>query len=1009
LQQFLEHNAEAHLKLKRKIKKWLRPPDTKSIPHKDLFAAKSAAIGGTCKWLLSHPDFQRWRVGEKSVLARLHGIHGCGKSTLVAYAINHLHSEGSRVAYLFCCQDAEVSAAILINCLTLQMIKHDSALLNVLKPIYEKTTGASLISLQTAAVVFKAALRAFGQCFIIVDALDECRLQDRQALVSILLESVTEIPFDLKIFCSSKNEPDLDQTILRHSRAIEIDITPDHISKDIEKMIRNNIDKTLFLYQRLQSAPPHYLGYVVDTLCNGAQGMFLLPKYMVEDLDSKGSIDEISAFLMDLPLGLHEYYLILLERMDPRWRRMAKRIFTWVVWTKRPLSLAELKEILEVDGNEYPNLAIDAKAACGCLLVIENEEIRLSHGSVKRFLVESQSFRESSIYTEFVEMYPNDHLATACTRYLFNGNYNKPARELNHFCGRRPELFSALCPFVRYAAFYWVTHCRESRNPFQFIAPILEFVSSDEMSYWCEVVGHLIALEADTFKHLCNLFQTFIVELKFRNDISPLASDHLEAIALKLSRVGAFLELWGDALSFFPGETLTFWPLVDSPNRLPGSGRQGCLMTGSRFSQAPERLHDMLEKRTVAYGFDRFLLADVNIFLWQSLMPSEPWDLAFGETLPLNPLDSTVIYLKTESILTGRLSDRFGIDPAEVGSMQATTVLRNDLRAVAIVWARYMRDKSQPLAVKSYAWLLTEGLNDPTLQRLEWSDWVDPCRVDLTVCNAFKKSKGAVAFSSEEAGEFLWTPGGKYDIRSGINTPPPPLFQDTEMSGLSFCRAATAIAGIRNQERLELYDIPRFRLIAFADGKCKVLGLSPHGKFVLFLRATKKDKEDANDSAGIVQEICLLTREKCLTVWKCERSPAQATDLEYFYSNGGLHSFSENETVLVLCVPTDPEWSLLAFDLQSSDVFGSSWEVEYSSILEGANILSFSLCPIHERRLYLLDSYGIMRTLGVARKGIMSPSISTIRTDDQPPILAAILHDPSQPRLVTATMDLSKL
>ena len=924
------------------------------------------------------------------------------------------------MAYLFCRQDADVSAPMLINCLTLQMIKHDSAILNTLKPLYEKTAGASLISLQTATMVFKAALRAFGQCFIIIDALDECRFQDRQALVNILLESVAEIPLGLKIFCSSKNEPDLDQVILRNPLAIEIGITLDHINKDIEKMIRNDIDKTLFLSQRLESAPPHYLKYVVDRLRDGAQGMFLLPKYMVEDLNSKGSIDEISAFLLDLPLGLHEYYLMLLEKMDLRWRPMAKRVLTWVVWTKRPLSLPELKEILEVDGNEYPNLAVDAKAACGCLLSIEKDEIRLSHSSVKRFLVESRAFRESSIYTQFIETHPNDHLAAACTRYLFKGAYKKPPRQNERFSGRRPESFENLCPFIRYAAFHWISHCRESRDPIPFIHPMMNFVFSDQMPYWCEVVGHLISLQTDGFKHLCNELQTFIVELKFRNDISPLVSKYLEAVASKLSRVGTFLELWGDVLSSLPEETLTFWPLVDSPNRLSGHGRQGCLMTGSRFSQAPERLHDMLEKRTVAYGFDRFLLADINIFLWQSLMPSEPWDLAFGEILPLDPSESQIIYLRTESILTARPSDRYGIDPAEVGSMQATTVLRNDLRAVAIVWAKYSEDKSQPLVVKSYAWQLTEGLTNPELQRLEWSDWVDPCRVDLTVSNAFKKSKGAIAFSTEETGEYLWTAGGKYEIRSGINTPPPALFQDAEMSGLTFCSDATAIAGVRNGKRLELYDIPRFKLLSFADGKCTILGLSSHGKFVLFLRTMgecKKEEsavlsnrlEDADASADTIQEICLLTREKCLRIWNYERTPARAIDLEYFYNNGGLHSFSENETVLVLCVPTDREWSLLAFDLQSDDVSGTSWTVEYTSLLEGANILSFSLCPIHERRLYLVDSYGIMRTLGIARKAIMSPSISTIRTDDQPPILTAVLRNPSQPKLFTATMDLSKL
>jgi hypothetical protein len=697
---------------------------------------------------------------------------------------------------------------------------------------------------------------------------------------------------------------------------------------------------------------------------------------------------------------------------------MAKRIFTWVVWVKRPLSLPELKEILEIDGNEYPNLALDAKAACGCLLSIEEGEIRLSHSSVKRFLLESQTFRESSIFDEFVETDPNDRLAMACTRYLFEQQYNKPPCEIERFSGRRPESFSNSCPFIRYAAFHWITHCSQSRDPLPFITPIKVFVFSDQLRYWCEVVCHLIDLENEPLKYLFNTLQTFIIELKFRADVTPRSYEDLEAIATQLSRVATFLEIWGDALSGWPEESRNLWPLVHSPNRIQGCGRQGCLMTGSRFSQAPERLHDMLEKRTVAYGFDRFLLADLNIFLWQSLMPSTPWDHAFGT--PLDISEPSKIFLRTESILTARLSERYGIDPADVGSIQATTVLRNDLRAVAIVWARYSRDKSQPLAVKTYAWHLTEGVNDPELQRLAWSDRIDPCRVDLTISDAFKKSKGATAFSTEADGEYLWTAGGKYNIRDGSNVPPPALFHDTEMAGLTFCSSATAIAGVRSCKILELYDVPRFRLVSFAEGTCTVIGLSPHGKFVLFLRKIEKsevqdkqvlpnDLEVAKSSVITVQEICLLTREKCFRIWSYECKPAESIELEYFYNNGGLHSFSESETILVLCVPTEPEWSLLAFDLESDDVSGTSWKLEYTGLLQGATILSFSLCPIHERRLYLLDSYGIMRILGIARMAITSPAISTVRTDDQPPILSAIVCNSSQKSLVTTTMSLSKL
>jgi len=197
------------VRLKRKIKKWLRPPDIKKIPYKADLASRSNAAEGTCHWLLENNRYESWRSSENSSIAWLHGVQGSGKSTLVAYIINHMRSKEEKIAYLFCHQDASISAAVRINCLTLQMIK-DPAVLQALKPKYDKTVGASLTAISTATMIFEVALKTFGACFIFIDALDECEPKDRQAMVKALLDTVQKIPSGLKILCSSRNEPDLE-------------------------------------------------------------------------------------------------------------------------------------------------------------------------------------------------------------------------------------------------------------------------------------------------------------------------------------------------------------------------------------------------------------------------------------------------------------------------------------------------------------------------------------------------------------------------------------------------------------------------------------------------------------------------------------------------------------------------------------------------------------------------------------------------------------------------------
>jgi hypothetical protein len=210
-----------------------------------------------------------------------------------------------------------------------------------------------------------------------------------------------------------------------------------------------------------------------------------------------------------------------------------------------------------------------------------------------------------------------------------------------------------------------------------------------------------------------------------------------------------------------------------------------------------------------------------------------------------------VITLRTESIATHWSSERVGLDKADVGSVQATVILRRDLRAVACVWARFAADKSLPLDVKTYAWLLRESSTRLSLERIDWTDEEDPSRVDLTSSHSFKKSKAAVAFSHDL--EHIWTAGGVYKLQTGSRRPPPALFQQPDMSGLTLSRNASIIAGVRADSGLEVYDIPKFRMIASASGDCTVLGVSPYGKFVLFLRTFEGPNNQGNDSSAILE------------------------------------------------------------------------------------------------------------------------------------------------------------
>jgi len=986
-----------------KLGRWLRPPTVKEILCEDDLADRSLPrTEGTCSWILEVESYKMWRTSESSGLLWFHGIQGCGKSTTVAYVIHKLREEGESVVHLFCSEDRSVSSSVRINCLSQQMVEANERVAEVLDSIHQKKRGVPLMAVHAAKEVLLEALRAFQPCFLVVDALDECESQDRLDLVNVFLDAAAAVSSGVKIFCSSRNIPDLELVLgrTRISTVSEIQIVPEDIEHDIEAMIEGNIQNSPFILEFLDGVSSDFRDHVVGSLTRGAQGMFLLPKLMVSSLEKKAatsSTDEILEFLQDLPLGLYDYYLSILKRTDKRWRPLAKKIFTWVVWGKRPLSIAELQDAFLLDGKRYPKLRVSIKAACNPLVEIDNDEIRVSHSSVKRFFLESTNFKEDPIYNELVDSAHEDHLLDICVRYIFKGDFAKPQSQQKRFNPRDPTSFDC-CPFARYSASNWVLHLKHASltTRMRLVRSLQDFVSSPHFLYWIEIICHLCDSKTESIQYYIRLFQASVTELMAQPEVQldNFLKDCLVDVSMHLSRFQVFVECWRDCLTCFPTEIHNLWPLSENSKYLKDHGQQAVFLTGSTPSRTPDQLHDSIDnsrlemRNSFSPFFDRFVLCDYNIFLWQSLMPSVPWQTAFG--FVLDPKYSFRIELISKTMETGKEVGRYGIDPAQVGSMTVSVVMRKDLRAIAMAWPKYNVSTRDPLVVKTYVWALTESSTGVEDHVIEWTDKVDPCRADLTYSNSFKNSKNAVAFTTECANDYLWTAGGKYELRTGLKVPAPELFLDPDISALTFCSNGTAIAGVR-EEGLELYDIPRFRRVAYADGNCSILELSPNGKFVLFLRRPYNEVElrtgngTGTESALSKEDICLLSREKCSKLWRSDTSSESGPfNLELFYNSGGLHTFSANERILVICVPTLTDWSLLCFDLAAADVVGSRWTLDYSGQLLGRPILCIALCPIHERRLYILDGFGVMHIVQVTQG-----MVSTIQTVERPMILSS--------------------
>ena len=93
--------------------RWLSPAPV--FQHHEIYS--SNRVQGTGKRLFDHPQHRDWKYSSSSSMLTLHGIPGCGKSTIASAVIDSLMSTGDTtftpLAYFYCARNTfEVERSI---------------------------------------------------------------------------------------------------------------------------------------------------------------------------------------------------------------------------------------------------------------------------------------------------------------------------------------------------------------------------------------------------------------------------------------------------------------------------------------------------------------------------------------------------------------------------------------------------------------------------------------------------------------------------------------------------------------------------------------------------------------------------------------------------------------------------------------------------------------------------------------------------------------------------------
>lgn len=166
--------------LHQEILNWLTPIEYAS-QHSDYSNRRQP---GTGEWLLQSKPFQEWLDQPKQTMF-CPGIPGAGKTILASAVINHVFdkfpdADSTGVAYIYgnFRRQGDQRPVDLLRSLLKQFLQQQPSIPREVLDAYEASKRKGHPAIEDISRLLVYAVRCFKRCFIVIDALDECRVQD---------------------------------------------------------------------------------------------------------------------------------------------------------------------------------------------------------------------------------------------------------------------------------------------------------------------------------------------------------------------------------------------------------------------------------------------------------------------------------------------------------------------------------------------------------------------------------------------------------------------------------------------------------------------------------------------------------------------------------------------------------------------------------------------------------------------------------------------------------------
>lgn len=259
-----------------RILNWLRCADP-TVKH---VASRKLHQPGSNLWALEADAFKEWKTTPGQVLW-LHGIPGAGKTIICSTIIHHVEEvckaqPALRLAYYyFDFSDASAqNLSYLFRCLLWQLCSQDDLVAAPVLSLYTACdNGRKEVSDELLASTLFDVLDGDRQTFVILDALDECPLQERERLFELTLERTGPEASRSNFLFTSRKERNIEECMSELGEVVELHIMP-IFTGDVTADIRLYVSHQLSTRRGTRDwANKELLKEVEDTIAEGARGM----------------------------------------------------------------------------------------------------------------------------------------------------------------------------------------------------------------------------------------------------------------------------------------------------------------------------------------------------------------------------------------------------------------------------------------------------------------------------------------------------------------------------------------------------------------------------------------------------------------------------------------------------------------------------------------------------------------------------------------------------------------